>query len=126
MIDYDVDVLKSILDDQKRFLRDGVTSSDIWDRRTGLSICGMNPAEELTALFNRLMDEIDSTLLNSGFPELNRYLMVNLEGTGLILVINYGDNLIQSMVLDPKKVNLGILFNVIVPKSIEKINQASS
>lgn len=124
MANYDLDVLDGILQEQKKFLRDGISNSDIWDRQTGMSIRSANSNPEFVALFNRLMGEIDSTLSNSDYPALNRYLMVNMEGSGLVLVINYGDDLVQGIQLDPKKVNFGLLFNVIIPKSIAKINDA--
>lgn len=116
-------VLEEVWVEQKRFLRDGLRRGDIWDRSTGMSLVGLGASPEVTALFTRLIDQLDMTLSGSGFPALNRYMLINLK-EGLFLLINHGNNIMQGMELEAGRVNLGIVFNVAIPKAIARVKQA--
>lgn len=123
MIDLNVDVLNESWVEQRRILRDALYHGDIWDASTGLSLSSADGNPEMVALFTRILTEIDSTLIGSGFPKLHRYFLINLE-TSITLVINHGDNIFQGLALDSKRVNLGLLFNVAVPKALAKVKEA--
>lgn len=123
MLDINLEVLNNTWNELKRVLRDALLEGDIWDVSTGLSLSSHNSRPDLVALFTRIMTEIDGTLTGSGFPKLNRYFMLNLE-TAVVLIINHGDGIYQGMALDPKRVNLGLLFNVAVPKALAQVADA--
>lgn len=124
MLNVDIDVLQESWTEQQKFLKDGLIAGDIWDRSTGLSISGMNSMPEAVAMFNRLTEELKDTLSGSGFPDLNRYFILNLEEDKLFVIICHADDLLQGMLLNPKKVNMGILFTVAVPKALAKVESA--
>ncbi|MFN8195510.1 MAG: hypothetical protein U0R80_14660 [Nocardioidaceae bacterium] len=116
MLDIDVSALEATVADAKAVLKDGLAAADIWDRETGLSLAGHNPQPEAVALFNQLTNELSATLSGSGFPALNRYYMLDLEGGNTVVVQKHGDDLLSGMLLDASKVNLGILVSVVIPK----------
>lgn len=124
MLNVNIDVLQECWAEQQKFLKDGLIGGDIWDYSTGLSVSGVNSMPEAVAMFNRLTDELKDTLSGSGLPELNRYLILNLEDDKLFIVIRHSDELLQGMLLNPKKVNMGILFTVAIPKALEKVKKA--
>lgn len=124
MLNVDIDVLQESWAEQQKFLKDGLIGGDIWDNSTGLSLSAVNSMPEAVAMFNRLTDELKETLSGSGLPELNRYYILNLEGDKLFVVIRHNDDLLQGMLLNPKKINMGILFTVAVPKALEKVKKA--
>lgn len=124
MLNVDIDVLQESWTEQQKFLKDGLIGGDIWDYGTGLSLSSVNTMPEAVAMFNRLTDELKETLSGSGLPELNRYFILNLEDDKLFVVVRHNDDLLQGMLLNPKKVNMGILFTVAVPKALEKVKKA--
>lgn len=123
-----LEILDSVWQEQKRFLRDGLLDGAIWSRQTGLAISSEGELrEEFVAMFTQLLSEIDDTLLGSGFPALNRYMMMNMEQTGLVVVvIQHDEDTLQGMSLDPKRINLGMLFNIAIPKALAKVKEAKA
>ncbi len=126
MLDIDISALHDSWIDQKKYLKDGLIAGDIWDRSSGLSIADLDLSPEATALFNRLTDELADTLAGSGFPALNRYLLLNLEDDKLFVIVRHGDDLLQGLLLDPKKVNMGILLGVSIPRALQQVQSARS
>jgi len=116
MLDIDINGLEQVVKEAKEILRDGLVATDIWDRENGLSLAGHNPQAEAVALFEQLTREITSTLAGSGFPALNRYYLLDLEGGNTVVVQRHGDDLMSGMLLDASKANLGILVSVVIPK----------
>lgn len=116
MLDLDVTSLETIVGEAKTVLRDGLQAMDIWDRETGLSLAGHNSQPEAVALFNQLTGEMANTLSSSGFPALNRYYLLDLEGGNTIVIQRHGNDLMSGMLLDAAKVNLGILVSVVIPR----------
>lgn len=117
MLDYNLEALQEFWPQQKKMLRDALVAGDLWDRSTGLSLIGYNDIPHATALFTRMTEEINQTLESSGFPEIGRYYVLNLEEDRLFVIVCHGSDLLQGMLLDPKHLNMGILFNVVIPKA---------
>lgn len=124
MIDIDITKLEQVVADLRSVLRDGLLASDIWDSATGLSLAGFNPQPAATALFNSLTSEIANTLGDSGFPGLNRYYLLDLDADNIVIVMRHGKDLLQGSLLDAKKVNMGILFSVAIPKALDGVAKA--
>ncbi|HQR27138.1 MAG TPA: hypothetical protein PLP61_08885 [Nocardioides sp.] len=116
MLDLDVTSLDNVVGEAKTVLKDGLQAMDIWDRDTGLSLAGHNPQPEAVALFNQLTGEMATTLSGSGFPALNRYYLLDLDGGNTVVVQRHGDDLMSGMLLDAGKVNLGLLVSVVIPR----------
>ena len=124
MLNVDIAKLEQAVNDLRGLLRDGLLSTDIWDRSTGLSLAAVNPQPAASALFNMLTNDISSTLSNSGFPALNRYYLLDLSNSNSVVIIQHGADLMQGLLLDSSKANMGILFSVALPKAIESVQKA--
>lgn len=125
MLDLDVAKLDACWQEQKKFLKDGLISGDIWDTGSGLSLSSEGDSNAAaSALFTQLTFELSETLDGSGFPSLGKYYMLNLQDNKLFFIINHGDGILQGLILNPQKVNIGILFNVAVPKALASVKAA--
>ena len=119
-----IEKLEAALQELKATLKDGLLSTDIWDRASGLSLAGIEIQPAAVALFTEVTNNLASTLSEAGFPGLNRYYFMELEGDNIVMVIRHGDDLLHGILMNPKKVNLGILLSVAVPKAIASVEKA--
>lgn len=124
MLQVDITLLEKIVEDQRALLKDGLAATDIWDRATGLSLAGYNAQPAAVALFNQLTSEISDTLSGSGFPKLGRYYMLDLDADNAVIILQHGVDLLQGVLLNSKKVNMGILFSIAIPRAIEGVAKA--
>ena len=119
----DTKILDLAVQDLRNVLRDGLVATDIWDRTAGLSLAGYNQQPVAVALFTRITTELESSLADSGFPALARFYLLDMEGNHTVAVINHG-TLLQGVLVDNKRANLGILISVAIPRMIESIARA--
>jgi hypothetical protein len=119
----DPKILDAAVQDLRSILRDGLVATDIWDRNAGLSLAGFNPQPVAVALFTRITSELDSALADSAFPPLARYYLLDMDANHTAVVINHGP-LLQGMLVDNKRANLGILISVAIPRMIETVSRA--
>lgn len=119
----DTKILDSAVQDLRNVLRDGLIATDIWDRTAGLSLAGFNQQPVAVALFTRITTELESSLTDSNFPPLARYYLLDMEGNHTVAVINHGP-LLQGILVDNKRANLGILISVAIPRMIETVTRA--
>lgn len=124
MLNLETTVLDNGWDEKIKFLKTGLLAGDIWDRNTGLSLSGRNANAAASALFNELTSNLDSTLSDSGFPELNQFYLLNLDDNKMAVVIRHDDDILEGWFLDPSKLNMGILFSVAIPKAITTVQSA--
>lgn len=125
MLDVDVNKLEECWDVLKKSLKDGLLFGDIWHTGTAMSVSSFNGGNAAaTALFDELTRELNDSLSGSGFPALNRFYLLNLKDDNQVLVIRHGNDLMQGMLLDPKRVNIGLLFAVAIPKALATVEQA--
>jgi hypothetical protein len=120
----DIDKLETLVQELKTTLKEGLLSCDIFDRATGLSLAGFNPQPTATALFTEVTNVIATTLTDSGFPGLNRYYLVDMESDHSVMIIRHGSDLLQGILMNSQKVNLGILLSVALPKMIAGVEKA--
>jgi CheY-like chemotaxis protein len=102
----------------------GLIATDVWSVEDGMSIAGYNSQPVATALFNRITDMISETLSESGFPSLNKYYLLDLDGDKLVVVIPLG-RYRAGMLVDKKKAQLGVVVSVGLPKYITALEDAS-
>ncbi|MDR2238944.1 MAG: hypothetical protein LBE33_00695 [Zoogloeaceae bacterium] len=124
MLNINVAKLEKAVEDLHALLKDGLLATDIWDRATGLSLAGYNPQPAGVALFNQLTTELIGTLSGAGFPGLNRYYLMDLEGDLIIVIIQHGEDLLHGVLLSSSKVNMGILFSIAIPKMLDAVEKA--
>jgi hypothetical protein len=123
-MDINVDKLEAAIQELKSTLKEGLLASDIWDSSMGLSLAGYNPQPAAVALFTEMTNTLRSTLADSGFPGLNRYFFLDLEGDHMVMIIRHGNGLLQGILMNSKKVNLGLLMSVVLPKMILSVERA--
>lgn len=101
----------------------GLVSTDVWNVDDGMPIAGFNSQPVATALFNRITDVISDTLAESGFPALNKYYLLDLEGDKIVVVIPLGKYR-AGMLVDKKKAQLGVVVSVALPKYVNGLEEA--
>lgn len=121
----DTKILDLAVQDLRNVLRDGLVATDIWERSAGLSLAGYNQQPVAVALFTRITAELESSLADSGFPALARFYLLDMEGNHTVAVINHG-TLLQGVLVDNKRANLGILISVAIPRMLESIARAKA
>ena len=65
-----------------------------------------------------------STLSDSGFPGLKRYYLLDMEGDHMVMMIRHGDDLLQGILMNSLKVNLGILLSIALPKMLASVEKS--
>jgi hypothetical protein len=120
---FDTKVLDLAVQDLRNVLRDGLIATDIWERTAGLSLAGFNQQPVAVALFTRMTTDLESSLTDSNFPPLSRYFLIDMEGNHTAAVINHGP-LLQGLLIDNKRANLGILISVAIPRMLESVGRA--
>jgi len=119
-----IDKLDAIAQELKGTLKEGLLSTDIWDRSTGLSLAGINPQPAAVALFTEITNTLRSALSDAGFPGLKRYYFLDLEGDHVMMVVRHGDDLLQGILMNSQKINLGLLLSVALPKMLAGVEKA--
>jgi hypothetical protein len=119
----DTKALELTVQDLRNVLRDGLIATDIWERSAGLSLAGFNQQPVAVALFTRMTTDLESSLTDSNFPPLARYFLIDMEGNHTAAVINHGP-LLQGILVDNKRANLGILISVAIPRMLESVARA--
>lgn len=121
----DVGRLEAATQELRATLKDGLITSDIWDRATGLSLSSYNSNPTAVALLTEMVNTLTHHLGEAGFPALNRYLLAELQDNQAVVVIPHGDELLQGFLVDTTKTNLGILLAVALPKMLSKVSVPS-
>jgi hypothetical protein len=115
--------LEEAVQDLRKILRDGLIATDIWDRKAGLSVAGFNQQPVAVALFTRITDELSSALTDAEFPPLARYYLLDMADSHTAVVLNHGP-LLQGLLVDNRRANLGLLISVAVPRMLERVAAA--
>jgi hypothetical protein len=123
-LNINIEKLNVAMDELKATLKDGLIASEIWDREAGLSFVSYNPQPVAVALFTEVTKMLKRTLADSGFPGLRRYYLLDLENDHIAMLILHGNDILQGLLMDSKKVNLGILLAVALPKALENVEKA--
>jgi hypothetical protein len=116
--------LDAAVNELKTTLKDGLLATDIWDRATGLSLAAFNPQPAAVALFTEIVNSLNDTLAASGFPRLNRYFFLDLQGGRTVMIIQHGPDILHGVLMDSAKVNMGVLLAVAMPKMLALVNAA--
>jgi len=120
----DIEKLDALVQELKSTLKEGLLSTAIFDSTTGLSLASFNEQPTAVALFTEVTNVLTSTLADSGFPNLKRYYLVDLENDHSVMMIRHGNDLLQGILMNSQKVNIGILLSVAMPKMLAGIEKA--
>ena len=107
----------------KNDLGDALLAADIFGSADGQSIAGYNSQPKASALFGQLTLFLGKSLEGSGFPRLGKYYILDLADAKMVIVIPLGDYQ-WGLFVDTKKVQLGLLLNVVMPKIIDAFEEA--
>lgn len=122
----DLDTLNAALAELQTTLKDGLLVCDIWDRSSGLTLTGYNSNPAAVALLTEIINDLNGHLTSSGFPLLNRYFFADLADNKAVMVIPHGTDLLQGILVDTTKTNIGILLSVAVPKMLARITASQA
>ncbi len=118
-----VSKLTKSIETLKENLGGALMATDIWSSADMQSIAGWNPQPAATALFGQIINTTNQALEGSGFPKLGKYVIFDLVGGKLIILIPMGEYA-WGMLVDGQKTQLGLLLNVALPKAIAAFEDA--
>jgi hypothetical protein len=119
----DAKKLNEIVQNFKKELGDALLATDIWLTADGQSLAAVNPQPAAAALFNRITLLLNDALKGSKFPQLNMYYLLHLEGGHISAAMQFGDYQ-WGILVDTKQVQLGLLLNVLIPNTMNAIQEA--
>lgn len=118
-----INALELAIQDLRGTLREGLLATDMWEREAGLSLASFNTQPVAVALFTRITIELETSLADSKFPGLARYYLLDMEGGHTVVVINHG-SILQGILVDNKRANLGLVISVAIPRMIDAVTKA--
>lgn len=119
----DVKKLNAAVDGLREDIGEGLIACDIFTVADGMSIAGYNPQPKASALFNQMTTSLMQTLRGARFPNLNKYYILDLEGDHMVIILPLGD-FRWGILVNSKKVQLGMLLSIAIPNSIEAFENA--
>lgn len=121
---FDVAAVQAAVDTARQSLQGAMLATDVWERSTEETLATFNGQPAAKTMFNALTDSMSAALSNSGFPRIGRYYLVDLEEERTLLVVRHGTDVLQGVLLNASKVNMGLLFSVVIPQLIRDVNAA--
>jgi hypothetical protein len=115
--------LKESIDVFKDYLGDALISSDIWEKN-GLSIASYKSNERYTALFARIIKNMEMALDDLNFPPFGEYQLIDLEANYLLLIINFKQKYVWGSLIDKTKVSLGEIIFIAIHKAKTSFKEA--
>ena len=108
----------------KNDLGDGLIACSIFTVDAGLNIAGHNPQAKASALFNQVTSNLIKILKAASFPSLGKYYIVDLEDNHMAIILPLGEYR-WGILVDTKKVQLGLLVSIAIPNCIEAFEKAN-
>lgn len=115
--------LNKSIETLKENLAGALLATDIWGTADMQSIAGWNTQPAATALFGQIINSTNQALQGSDFPGLGKYCIFDLVDGKMVAIIPMGDYA-WGMLVDGKKIQLGLLLNVALPKAIAAFEDA--
>lgn len=121
----DIKRMQDAIDQLKSKIGVGLIHTSIWSSSDGQALVAYNEKPKAVALLNELTQHLYKVLSESeeGFFELGRYYLIDLVKDNMVIIIYLGDYQ-WSILFDKKKVQLGLLLNVVVPNIIDVFEEA--
>jgi hypothetical protein len=118
----DIMKLHSAIDFVKESLRGGLVATDIFTSDDGQSLAGYNTQPAGSALFSKMTRELNASLKDAGFPTLGKYYLMDLVDGNKVIIIPMAKY--QWGMLVNKDAQIGLITNVLLPKMIDKFEDA--
>ena len=74
-----IEQLEQVIVDCRTTLREGLLATDIFERKSGLSLAGFNTQPVAVALFTQVTEYLETTLRESAFPALDKYFLLDMQ-----------------------------------------------
>lgn len=116
--------LQKVIDNLRDEIGDALISCDVWMAQDGFPIASYQSLPKAVAFFNRVADNLMTTLEKSevDLPNIGEYFYVKLaDDKGFIIVLM--DEYRISLFFDLTKVQLGFMFNVMLPQFLENLEE---
>ena len=108
--------LKEAVNVLNESLDGALMATDIWSSGSGTAIAGYNQNPQATALFDKVTDYMRKALKGAGFPDIKDYYLLEMENNAMVVVLQFKEQGFQwGILVDSKKINLGMLLNIAVP-----------
>ncbi len=117
----DITQLEAAMEQAKAVLKGALLVGSIWDQSTGLPLVGYNSNPAAAALLAQLIKMLDQHLATSGFPPLDRFVFLQFQAGKAGLAILHPYNLVQGLLIDTTKTNIGVVMSVLLPKLLAAI-----
>ena len=120
-----VQKLRESLEVLKENLGGGLLAADIYGAHDGQTIVALDnkPHPVADAVFCRIIKMMQESLRDAKFPPLGKYVLMDLEGDKVGIVLPMGDYQ-WGMLVDYNKTQLGLALNVAIPKAIKTFKEA--
>lgn len=121
----DIKKMQEAVEQLKAKIGTGLIHTAIWSSADGQALVAYNEKPKAVALLNELTNQMYKVLSQSeeGFFELGRFYLIDLVRDNMVIIIYLGDYQ-WSILFDKKKVQLGLLLNVVVPNIIDIFEEA--
>ncbi len=116
--------LKGTIDLFRDALGDALISSDIWDRKDGLSVASYNTNDRFSALFARIIRNTETALAEIDFPSFGEYQLLDLDDDLILLIINSEEGYFWGSLINKEKLSLGALIYINIPKAKASLKEA--
>jgi len=116
--------LQKVIDNLREEIGEALISCDVWMAQDGFSIASYESMPKAVAFFNRVADNLMTSLEKSevDLPDIGEYFYVKLaDDKGFIVVLM--DAYRVSLFFDLTKVQLGFIFNVMLPNFLENLEE---
>ncbi len=115
--------LKQLVDEFGIVLGEALLSCDLWEKKSLLSIAGINHNAEFSSRIGKVMLNLEENIEILGLPPVGKYHFVDLEMNALLLMVNLGDVHVLGCLIDKSKVVYGTLLHMIIPNIIATYNE---
>lgn len=119
----DISQLEKLVEDLRGLLP-GIIATDIWIRETSKSLAGYNAQPAAVDLFNTLTRDLENLLAGAKFPELHRYIILDLQGNHSVVIIRHGSDILQGLLIDSRSTNMGQVLALGLPMALDRVKNA--
>ncbi len=123
-VELDIPTLEAAVAEMIDELGQGFGATAIWDRATERVFVEHEAPPSAPQLFNTLTTEIGHNLEGAGFPDINRYFLIDTKDGIMIVMIKHGEDVLQAILVSAENANLGSLFGFVIPAQIEAVQAA--
>lgn len=112
----EVAILQAAVDRQRELLGPALLALDVCDLDSGLTLAGHSSRPDVAALFSEVTATIVRALADSGSAALGGRYVIDLEGDQALVVIEHGEQLQTSLLIDRSLIDTAVVLEQAVPQ----------